>query len=55
MDEDIQWLNWAEKRFREMAGGKDEEIDIHTFRKGLQLKNVRKCSFCTPSTHNEYS
>ncbi|XP_072023938.1 NADPH oxidase 5-like [Amphiura filiformis] len=44
MDKDLQWLKWAEHRFQEIAGGKDSEVDLQKFRKGLQLKNA---FFCT--------
>ena len=39
-DADSEWLQWAEARFQEIAG-QDLDIDRKSFKKALQVRNVR--------------
>ena len=43
-DEDTKWLEWIEKKFKEIAGA-DGQIDLDEFKKALGVKRVNLMLF----------
>ena len=58
LDEDLQWLQWAEKQFIEIAG-EDQQIDLDEFKRALNVKKVQYLflhkKFCLETEYPAYT